>query len=225
LLRPDVEIFEIPESTSSFTPGDAAAARKATGLHGDPAVLSVGHLNHNKDPLTVLAGVSAAAAELPGLRLWCCFSAAPLLAEVQTRITRDPALRDRVHLLGRVPHERIEELMRAADLFVTGSHREGSSYSLVEAMATGLTPVVTDIPSARALTGNGAVGTLWPCGDWRALGRAVYMVAVGRRSETRARVRAHFDAHLSSTAVGRRFAAAYLELTRAHAVARGGLSA
>ena len=62
--------------------------------------------------------------------------------------------------------------MRAADLFVLGSHREGGSSALVEAMATGRTPVVTDIPSSRALTGNGAVGELWPCGDSRALGRS-----------------------------------------------------
>ena len=39
LLPPNVEIFEIPELTSSFAPGDAAAARAATGLHGDPAIL------------------------------------------------------------------------------------------------------------------------------------------------------------------------------------------
>ena len=140
LLPPDIEIFEIPELTSSFAPGDAAAARAATGLHGDPAILWVGHLNANKDPLTVLAGVSAAAQDLPNLQLWCCYATSPLLAAVETRIARDAALRARVHLLGRVPHERVEQLMRAADLFVLGSHREGGSSALVEAMATGPTP-------------------------------------------------------------------------------------
>jgi hypothetical protein len=60
LLGPQVEVFEIPESTSSFKPGDQAAARAATGIHGDPAVLWVGHLNANKDPLTILDAVSIA---------------------------------------------------------------------------------------------------------------------------------------------------------------------
>ncbi len=59
-----------------------------------------------------------------------------------------------MHLLGRVPHERIEMLMRAADLFVLGSHREGGNTSLIEALATGLLPVVTDIPSSRSLLGT-----------------------------------------------------------------------
>ena len=41
---------------------------------------------------------------------------------------------------------RVEELMRAADIFTLGSHREGSGYALTEALACGLPPVVTDIP-------------------------------------------------------------------------------
>ena len=200
-LPREVRLFEIPESTSTFLPGDRAAARAATGLHGDPAVLWVGHLDRNKDPLTVLEGVGEAARYLPGLHLWCCFGSAPLLGAVQARIAQDAVLRDRVHLLGRVPHEQVEQLMRAADLFVLGSHREGSSFSLIEALATGLTPVVTDIPSMRALTGNAATGALWPCGDSRALSDALQ--AVARRAGT-ADARSHARA-LRSTAVERRY--------------------
>ena len=40
----------------------------------------------------------------------------------------------------------------AADLFVVGSHHEGSGYSLMEACACGAMPVVTDIPTFRLLT-------------------------------------------------------------------------
>jgi glycosyltransferase involved in cell wall biosynthesis len=176
-------------------------------------VLCVGHLDRNKDPLTVLDGVAAAVADLPGLQLWCCYGTAPLLPAVEARIARDPALRDRVHLLGRVPHERIQQLMQAADLFVLGSHREGSSFALIEALATGLTPVVTDIPSLRTLTGNGAVGALWPCGDSRALAGALRAAAAALGPRSRSAVRAHFDAQLSSAALGRRLGAAYRELS------------
>jgi glycosyltransferase involved in cell wall biosynthesis len=215
LVQRNTAVFEIPESTSTFTPGDAAAARAATGLHGDPAVLWVGHLDRNKDPLTVLDGVAAAGRALPGLHLWCCFSAAPLLPVVQARVAGEPLLRDRVHLLGRVAHSRVEMLMRAADLFVLGSHREGSSFSLIEALATGLTPVVTDIPSLRMLTGYGAIGALWPCGDSDALDEALRFAAAALGPHSRAAVRAHFDAHLSSAAIGRKFTAAYRELLSA----------
>ena len=212
LLPEGLRIFEIPESTSAFTPGDRAAARAATGLHGDPGVLWVGHLDRNKDPLTVLDGVSAALDKLPGLQMWCCYGSAPLLPEFRARLEAEPQLAQRVHLLGRVSHEHVEQLMRAADLFVLGSHREGSSFSLIEAMATGLFPVVTDIPSLRALTGAGKAGALWRCGDAISLTHALLEGARRCGPVERQITRAHFDAHLSRVALGKCFSAAYQEL-------------
>jgi glycosyltransferase involved in cell wall biosynthesis len=209
LIGASTQVYEIPESTSRFAPGDRAEARRITGLEGDPAVLWVGHLNANKDPLTVLQGISAAARELPGLRLYCCFGNAPLLHAVQSRIASDPALRGRVHLLGRVPHESIELLMRAADIFVLGSHREGSGYSLIEALACGLPTVVTNIPSFRSLTKAGTVGKLWPCDDSRALCEALISVAKSSGDALRATVRTHFERELSSNALGVKLTAMY----------------
>jgi glycosyltransferase involved in cell wall biosynthesis len=103
LLNPAAHLYSIPEATSRFSRGDREVARRITQIEGDPAVLWVGHLNENKDPLTVLAGVSEAARTLPGLRLWCCFGTAPLMRKVQQRIADDPMLLGRVHLLCRVP--------------------------------------------------------------------------------------------------------------------------
>ncbi len=87
--------------------------------------------------------------------------------------------------------------MRAADLFVLGSHREGSSFALIEALATGLTPVVTDIPSLRALTGNGAVGALWPCGDAGALDDALRSARRGDSARSLAPRYAHISTRIS----------------------------
>jgi glycosyltransferase involved in cell wall biosynthesis len=221
LVHADTQVYEIPESTSRFTPADQQETRRAIQVSGDPLVLWVGHLNENKDPLTVLAGISEAAQTMPGLQMWCCFGAAPLLSEVRNRIAADPALRHRVHLLGRVSHERIEQLMRAADVFVLGSHREGSGYSLIEALACGLPPVVTDIPSFRSLTGAGAVGKLWPCGDSRALCEALRSIAGRVDFGMRAAVRAHFERELSFDALGSKLAAMYegvLERKRGNAL-------
>jgi glycosyltransferase involved in cell wall biosynthesis len=209
LLPAHVPLYEIPESTSRFVPGEPREACEPGGLGGNPAVLWVGHLNENKDPLTVLDGISAAARRLPELRLWCCFGTAPLLHDVRRRIARDARLRTRVRLLGRVAHESIEQLMQAADLFVLGSHQEGSGYSVIEALACGLPPIVTDIPSFRSLTGEGAVGALWPCGDSRALCEA--LASARFDPPARAAVRAHFDRELSLGSLGRKLAAMYVD--------------
>jgi glycosyltransferase involved in cell wall biosynthesis len=216
LLSARTAVHALPESTSRFTPGDQQQARRRTGVHGDPAVLWVGHLDGNKDPLTMLAGVSDAARHLPDLRLWCCFGAAPLLAQVEERVRCDPHLCGRVYLLGRLPHARIEELMRAADVFVLASHREGSGYALIEALACGLPPVVTDIPSFRALTGGGAVGALWPCGDAPTLGRALQAVTACAGGALRTAVRRHFERELSSAALGAKLAELYRAVSTHH---------
>jgi glycosyltransferase involved in cell wall biosynthesis len=210
LLNPATQLYEIPESTSRFTPGDREEARRATRVAGEPLVLWVGHLNPNKDPLTVLEGVSQAARSLPGLQLCCCFGNAPLLREVQDRIAADRMLRGRVHLLGRVPHERVELLLRAADLFVLGSHRESTGFALIEALACGLPPVVTDIPSFRSITGAGAVGQMWPRGNPRALCEA--LLAAPTDSRTREAVRAHFERELSFESLGAKLAAMYRDI-------------
>jgi glycosyltransferase involved in cell wall biosynthesis len=212
LIRAPTQIYEIPECPSRFRPGDQAQARLATGLGGDPCVLWVGHLDRNKDPLTVLAGISEAVRSLPELQLWCCFGTAPLLAEVEQRIGADGRLRERVHLLGRVAHERIESFMRAADFFVLGSHREGSGYSVIEALACGLPPVVSDIPSFRSLTGNASVGALWPCDEPGRLAAALVEIASRPREPERVATRAHFERELSAAAVGRKLNAAYGDL-------------
>lgn len=217
LLGAQTKLYEIPESTSRFAPANRDEARRTLGVTGDPLVLWVGHLNDNKDPLTVLNGVSAAAKILPRLKLWCCFGAAPLMHEVQHRITSDPALRDRVQLLGSVPHQTVEQLMRAADMFVLGSHREGSGYSVIEALACGLPPVVTDIPSFRSLTGSGAVGALWPCGDARGLCEAIVTMSQRPKAQTRAATRAHFDSELSFAALGRKLRSMYEDLLQREA--------
>jgi len=217
LIGAHTKVYEIPESTSRFGLGDKAQMRRSSGLAGEPVLLWVGHLDANKDPLTVLEGVSKAARSLPQLQLYCCYGTAPLLRAVQRRIVNDPFLIGRVHLMGQVPHSQVERLMQAADLFVLGSHREGSGYSVIEALACGLPPVVTDIPSFRSLTGAGSVGALWPRGDAGIFCDRLVSVAAQPPAQTRAAARRHFESELSFDGVGRKLACAYQDLLAHHA--------
>jgi glycosyltransferase involved in cell wall biosynthesis len=117
-----------------------------------------------------------------------------------------------------MPHEHIEALMSAADLFVSGSHREGSGFAVIEALACGLVPVITNIPSFRALTANGTVGRLWRPGNATDLADSLQQQWSARHPRQRSDVRAFFDGHLSSSAVGAAWVRAYAELLqeRAH---------
>jgi glycosyltransferase involved in cell wall biosynthesis len=205
-------IFAIPESSTWFGPGDQEAARGATGLHGDPVILWVGRLVPNKDPLTILDAVAAALPALPRLQLWCCFHEQPLLSAVEARLARAPDLAAHVHLLGRVPHGRIELLCRAADFFMLASRREGSGYALIEAIACGTTPIVSDIPSFRHLTAEGRIGALVPLGDSDGFARALVGLVCQPRDMLRQAAIDHFNKNLSFDALGRALCDCYAVL-------------
>jgi glycosyltransferase involved in cell wall biosynthesis len=214
-LRPSVRIVELLESSSRFTPGERAAARRSTGIHGAPCVLWLGHLNANKDPLTVLRGVELAAASLPDIRLWLAWRHAPLLDEVRAYIAASPVLHDRVTLLGARPHAEVEQLLRAADFLVQGSRFEGSGYAVIEAFACVTTPIVTDIVPFRRITANGSAGALFPVGDAAALARALVAWAERDAHSLRCAARAHFERALSFDVVGAELQAAYATLAAA----------
>jgi glycosyltransferase involved in cell wall biosynthesis len=76
---------------------------------------------------------------------------------IAQRIDRE-GLSDSVRLLGTVGD--IPELLRAADLFVLPSIAEGMSNSLLEAMATALPCVASDIGGNRDLIGDNRFGVL-----------------------------------------------------------------
>ncbi len=211
-LDPQLPVFEILESSSHFTVGDQDAARAATGLFGDPCLVWVGRLSQVKDPLTVLDALAQAIPQLRDPHLWCYYTQAPLHREVTRRLENDDRLARRTHLQGPVPHAQIEAVMRAADFFVTGSRREGSGYAVIEAMACGTPPIVTDIPAFRSLTGGCTVGALVPPGDPSAMALALTEWSSQDRRSLRSMVRAHFDRTLSFEVLGGKLRAAYRKL-------------
>src|SRR5262249_4589937 len=134
--------YQVMESSTHMEPIARAEARARSGLSGSPALLWVGRLNPNKDPLTVVDAFESALASVPGATLTMVFGTSELIGEVRARIDRSALLRERVHLAGTVARDRLPAFFSAADLFIVGSHHEGSGYALIEALACGATPVV-----------------------------------------------------------------------------------
>lgn len=209
LFRPDLPVFEVLEDSSTFTPGNQADAQRRSGIYGDPCLLWLGRLDAVKNPLTVLDAVAIASEQLPGLRLWCCYREAPLERQVRERIASDARLRERVVLLGARPHREIETLCQAADFLVQGSLREGSGYAVIEALACGTTPLVTDIPAFRKITKQGQFGALAPAGDAAAMAENIQDLSGRDRGQLRNEARRHFEAELSYEAIGRDLRAVY----------------
>jgi glycosyltransferase involved in cell wall biosynthesis len=215
VIAPDQPTYDVMEASTTLRPMAREAARAETGMSGSPAVLWVGRLTANKDPLTVLDAFERSAVALPAATLTMIHSTDELLPAVRLRIERSVVLQARVRIVGAVPHARMRGFCSAADLFVLGSHHEGSGYALMEAGACGAVPVVTDIPSFRLLTGG--AGALWRPGDAADCARALVDVASRPLAPERARLADHFATELSWDAIGRRAVAIYEDVVRQRA--------
>ena len=186
--------------------------------HAPLSVLWVGRLNANKDPLTVVDGFARFVERTTvNATLTFVYGSTELEAALRAAITGGPhaaLLASRVRLVGRVAPDAIGAFYEAADIFVLGSHREGSGYAVLEALACGVAPVVTDIPSLRSLTADGRVGALWQVGDAASLADALERVATRPTVAERQACRALFVERFSWPAIGRRAMTIYRELRK-----------
>ncbi len=103
-------------------------------------------------------------------------------AQAIRQILMTAQIMERVQFGGQVPQADLPRWYHMADLFVSPSHVDGSSVSLMEALACGLPVLVSDIPGNREWVEDGDNGWLFPDGDAHALARKILMV-MDRRDE------------------------------------------
>ena len=124
-----------------------------------------------------------AAGECPELRLFMPGngSLAPQIRKILMPVM------DRVQFVGQVTQEKLPAYYQAADLYVSASHSDGSSVSLMEALASGLPALVSDIPGNREWIADSEAagskpGWLFPDGDVDALAKGLVQAVEERKS-------------------------------------------
>lgn len=195
------KIYEVLEASTSIEAKDKAKSRRALGLTNGPTYLWVGRLDQNKDPLTVLTAFEHYLKVQPDARLYIIHQTDDLLPKLLARLTASIPMAKAVKLIGKVPHQQLATWFSAADFYLSASHKEGSGYALIEAMACGCVPIVTDIPSFRKITGNGKYGLLYPPGDANTLLHQLQKSAELNIEECSAAAKSHFMKHLTDKAI------------------------
>ncbi len=84
-------------------------------------------------------------------------------------IFEEAGVSDQVSYTGQVSHEDLPRYFHEADLYISASQSDGSSISLLEAMACETPVLVSDIPGNREWVTSGENGWLFPVGDPEAL--------------------------------------------------------
>jgi glycosyltransferase involved in cell wall biosynthesis len=84
-------------------------------------------------------------------------------------------VKDMVHFPGEVTQEKLPDYYRAADLYVSTSHSDGTSISMLESIASGTPVLLSDIPGNQEwITKPGEVGWLFRDGDVDSLTEAIH---------------------------------------------------
>lgn len=82
-------------------------------------------------------------------------------------------LEEKVQLLGRIPKSKMDEFWKRQDIFINISEYEGTSLSMLEAMAYKCVPVVTDVSGAREFIVMGQNGYISEIGNFEQM--AIYI--------------------------------------------------
>lgn len=93
----------------------------------------------------------------------------------------------RVLFVGQLPYVELPRWYRTADVFVSPSHIDGSSVSLMEALACGVPALVSDIPANLEWVQDGINGWLFRDGDFADLENRILALAARRGSFARER--------------------------------------
>jgi glycosyltransferase involved in cell wall biosynthesis len=171
--------------------GGSSGLRNRPGWEGGVIAISTRSWEPNYGVLQLLEGFHLAHSQNPRLRLMLVGDGSQR-PDVE-RMIRNSGLAGVVWLTGVVANEALPNYFRAADLYVSSAYNDGSSISLLEAMATGLPVIVTDRPSNREWIESPSGGRLVPFGDKQAMAAALLDLAAlapGLRREIGMRNRA-----------------------------------
>jgi glycosyltransferase involved in cell wall biosynthesis len=128
---------------------DRSAARERLGLGAQPLVVCVGRLSRAKGQDVLVESWATVRREVPEAEL-ALVGDGEGMEELRRRA--DPSIR----LVGH--RDDVMDWLAASDVVAVPSRWEGMSLGMLEAMATGRSLVVTDVPGAReAVDGTGAI--------------------------------------------------------------------
>ncbi len=142
------------------------------GFRSDPndfVLLFVGRLSPEKNIPLLLEGLSRLSGEYNGLKLVICGRGR--VEDLLKKKTRDLGIDDKVIFLGY--QEDVYAIMKACDLLVLPSFREGMSNVLFEALAAGIPAIASRIPTHEYWFGDRLLVPLFAPGSVEEISRCI----------------------------------------------------
>jgi glycosyltransferase involved in cell wall biosynthesis len=177
-LLDSIEVIENGIDVERYScPRDVHALRLSLGLQPERRYVScIARFHPVKDHRMLINAFGELASESADTDL-VLVGDGPLRADLEAQVT-SLGLTGRVHFLG--VRGDVPRILAAVDVFVLTSVSEAASITLLEAMATGLPVVVTDVGGNPEIVRDQVDGLLVPRGDARATAAALRMVLSDR---------------------------------------------
>jgi glycosyltransferase involved in cell wall biosynthesis len=125
-------------------------------------------------PLTLIQAIPAVVKENPDV-IFLIAGEGSMTNEMK-RLVTSLKLERYVRFLGRLPRQELINRVKESSVYVSTSSSDGTSASLIEAMALGVPPVVTDIEANREWIKHGFNGLLFPVDDSVELARMINLL-------------------------------------------------
>ncbi len=134
-------------------------ARKAFGISDDEFLVSaIGALEPRKGHLYLIQAIGALAATVKSVTVKCLIAGQGSINATLKNETWQVRSAERIKLLGRVDDPR--ELLWASDVFAMPSLKEGLGVAALEAMASGLPMIASDVGGLREVVEDNRTGIL-----------------------------------------------------------------
>ncbi|MGQ0715406.1 MAG: glycosyltransferase [Gemmatimonadaceae bacterium] len=182
VARSRVRTIENGVDVDAFTPGPPPSdVRLRLGIPEDAAIIgTVGRLEAVKAYDVLIRAVASLGETESSRAPYLVLCGAGSLRDSLESLARELGVEHRVRFAGWA--ERPVEYYRLFDVFALSSLSEGAPMSLMEAMATGTAPVVTDVGAVAQILGPELRDQLVPSADVAALANALGRTISSRRT-------------------------------------------
>lgn len=156
-----------------FTPEGTRADLAGLGLSKDAQVILTARRHEPMYRVAdVIAAMPAIVSKIPNVHLIVA-NTGSLTGDLRAQ-GADLGVQDRVHFIGQVSEDELADYLRSVDVYVSASEVDGSSVTLLQAMATGTRIVASNIPGNRAWLASPEAGWLFEFGQPASLARELH---------------------------------------------------
>ena len=180
----NIEITPIGIDTETFSPGSRnEELLRQLEIADSPVVISTRSLKPVYDVETLIKAIPLILRDIPEAKF--LIGGTGEQGSGLEELARGLGIAGSIRFVGWIPDEEFPSYLASSDVYVSTSLSDGTSISLLEALACELAPVVTDIPANQAWVTNGETGFLVPVGEHRALAEKIVLLLKDRDMRSR----------------------------------------